>query len=252
MRSSPIHKLLFRLGIMAILLLTLIAESGITRADNAVVVSIAFDQKDVIIGRTPRLFILITNPTPDAIRSTKFQCIADGKSISGQSISQLPSTIAATGSFQTEQIYRAVAPGITTVHCELTAVDLVTGATITVSSLPDQVSVNSETRLSYDATSGTHVATVGQAVYINVVMSNHGSTPFTIDDQSCIELGRSIAFSTKSPVKPTLPAGQSQFIQYGGVAISTGTVNIGCTLRATDTTGHTVMIFAPLINIVVK
>src|SRR5206468_1459811 len=100
----------------------------------------------------------------------------------------------------------------------------------------------------------THVTTVGQAVYINVIISNRGTTPFTINDQSCIELGRSLIFTSKSPANtvPVLPGGQSQFIQYTGKAVSTGTVNIGCTVNATDSSGNTVMLFAPLINIVVK
>jgi hypothetical protein len=254
MRTRSVDKLLFRLGLMVILLLALIAESGVTRAADSVYIDIAFDQTNVQIGRTPGLFILITNSSPDAIRATKFQCIADGTSIKGQSISQLPGTIAANGSFRTVQYYRAVSAGTTSVHCELTATDLVTGATITVSSPSSQVIVISETRLWQEANSGTHVATVGQAVYINVVLSNRGTTPFTINDQSCIELGRSLIFTSKSPANtvPVLPGGQSQFIQYAGRAVSTGTVIIGCTVNATVSSGNTVMLFAPLINIVVK
>ncbi|MBC7812417.1 MAG: hypothetical protein H7175_14770, partial [Burkholderiales bacterium] len=157
-------------------------------------VSIAFDQYVATIGRTPRLAISISNLGPNPIRTTRFECIKQGTSLSASSISQRPAVIAANSTFTTEQYYRAASPGITQVHCELDATDMVTGETINIVTPTQTVEVLSETRLYFNAYSATRVATVGQTVYLTALYGNRGQTPFTNISISCPQLGRSLEF----------------------------------------------------------
>jgi len=252
MRTQTLQKLAFRVGITVILLLMLVAGSGITHADAPVTISLAIDLYPVV-GNTPRLYITITNPLPDTIHVTKLQCDSSNSSLRAMSINQLPSTIPANGTFQTYQYYRAMSGGTATISCTLTGTDTVTGASVTATGTSDSIEVQSETRLYYSASSGTHVATVGQAIYIDVIYGNRGKTPFTITEQSCTDFGNKIVFTTKSPAPSTiLPPGQTFHVQYGGVAISKGDEFVQCILRATDSDGNAIRLFSPAVNFTIK
>jgi len=184
---------------------------------------------------------------------TKLQCDSNNPALRAMSINQLPSTIPANGTFQTYQYYRAMSGGTATISCNLTGVDSITGATITATGTSDSIEVQSETRLYYNAYSGTHVATVGQAIYVDVIYGNRGKTPFTITDQSCTNFGNKIVFTTKSPAPSNiLPPGQTFHVQYRGVATSRGDDFIQCILRATDSDGNAVRLFSPVVNFTIK
>ena len=215
--------------------------------------SIAFDQYVATIGRTPRLDIAISNLGPNTIRSTRFECFAQGTSLTASSISQRPSLIAPNSTFRTEQYYRAASPGITNVRCELDAVDTVTGEVVNLVSPTQTVEVLSETRLYFNAYSATRVATVGQTVYLTALYGNRGQTPFTNISISCVQLGRALEFISSTPVQTTIPAGQSRFVEYRLLAVRPGFGPIACTITATDSTnGQQVTLPAPTVTIEVR
>jgi uncharacterized repeat protein (TIGR01451 family) len=215
--------------------------------------SIAFDQYVATIGRTPRLDIAISNLGPNTIRSTRFQCIVQGTSLSASSISQLPSTIAPNTTFRTVQYYRAVSPGFTQVTCELDAVDTVTGETVHIVSPTQTVEVLSETRLYFNAYSATRVATVGQTVFLTALYGNRGTTPFTNISISCVELGRALEFISSTPVQTTILPGQSRFVEYKLLAVRPGFGPFACSITATDSTnGQQITLPAPTVTIEVR
>jgi hypothetical protein len=238
--------------VVSSLMLTLMLAAAPAFAAGASV-NIAFDQTNVTIGRTIRLAIQITNSEPNPIRATSFRCIADGTALSASSISQLPATIAANGVFNTEQYYRAASAGTTTVHCELAAVNTVTGAQVTASSPALSVVVQPESKLNFNASSATRVATVGQAVFVIATYDNVGRTTFNNIVVSCVQLGRSLESVSTSPTRTTLPPGQSAFVQSQWRAVRPGFAPIACSITATDaSTGATVNILAPNVNIEVR
>jgi hypothetical protein len=215
-------------------------------------VNIAFDQSNVTIGRTIRLGIQIVNSEPNTIRATSFRCISEGSSLSASSISQLPSTIAANGVFNTEQYYRAASAGTTTVHCELVAVNTVTGVQVTANSPALSVVVQASSGLNFNASSATRVATVGQAVFVMATYDNVGQTTFNNIVVSCVQLGRSLESVSTSPTRTSLPPGQSAFVQSQWRAVRVGFADISCSITATDSNGQTVNILAPNVNIEVR
>jgi hypothetical protein len=254
MRTRSMNKLFFRFGMIVLLALILIAESGITRADDSVIVSIAIDQTVVTIGRTPKLTIDISNTLSHTIRVTRLQCIKSGTSLTSNSINPMPSTIAANGAFRTTQSYKAVSPGTTTIHCELTATNTVTGTIVTASSNSVSVNVLSETRLYFDVTSSSGSVKVGQTVYVTAKFGNRGKTPFTNLSINCIDMGQSLFFVSSTPLQSTILPGQSGFVRYtlqgsrqGGEGL------ISCQLTATDSSnGQQVTLPAPTVHILVK
>jgi len=236
----------------ALLIVLLIAPAAFAQAAD-VSVSIAFDQSQATIGRTPKLSITISNLGQNPIRSTRLRCLAQGTSLSASSISRLPGIIAANSRFDTEQYYRAASPGITTVTCTLDAVDAVTGEVISITSPPQTVEVLSETRLYFNASSATRVATVGQAVFVMANYGNRGGTTFTNVQVSCVELGRSLEFVSSRQTLTTLRPGQSGFVEYRLQAVRPGSAPIACSITATDTgTNMQVTLPAPTVNIEVR
>lgn len=208
---------------------------------------------NIAIGRTLRLVIEINNQEASSIRVTRLVCLQQGNSLSASSISQLPGIIAANSVFKTEQYYRASAPGTATVHCELTAINIASGAQINVVGYNSFATVSPETRLYFNAYSATRVATVGQAVFFNAIFGNRGQTTFTNLNISCPELGRSLVYISSTPLQSSIPPGQSGFVQYQLKAVRPGAAPILCSLTATDSsTGSQVTLSAPVINIEVR
>lgn len=217
------------------------------------ILSDGFDQYVMTIGRTPKLSISISNPGPNAIRSTGLRCTSQGTSITASSISRLPGLIAPNTRFETEQYYRAVAPGFTDVTCTFTATDMVTGAAISVTSPVQRVEVLSETRLYFNASSATRVATVGQTIFLMANYGNRATTTFSNVQVSCVELGRSLIFTGFRQTQTTLPPGQSGFAEYRLEAVRPGPAPIACTVTALDTSTNTsVTLPAPTVNIEVR
>jgi hypothetical protein len=253
-RSSS--KLVSRIGIMLILLLMLIAESGVTQAIGGPVLSITatFNQGLATVGNTPLLTINVTSTDGNRISNVSVYCTQFGNSLTHNSINNVPSTISPNGSFTVTQLYRANVPGVTQLNCSVTGIDTITHGGVGATSGEAGVNVLSETRLYMNATSGTHVATVGQAFYIDIPFGNQGKTPFTNVGLSCNEPVGPIVLLELQTATPsnTLPAGQSGFIQYRGFATSPGTLSIQCSINATDSDGKVVNLTAPVINITVK
>ncbi len=254
MGTYSVRKWLVRWDVLTLILLMSVMGSGVSlAADASVTMSISVDYHYPVIGTTPHMYTLIYNPLSDAIRVVKLQCDSDNPALRAMSIHQLPSIISANDRFLADQYYRAMSAGTAIIHCDLTAVDTVTGATVTATGTSDPIEVQSETRLYYSASSGTHVATVEQAYYLDVIYGNRGNTPFTILEQSCEDFGRHLVFSIKSPAPSTiLPPGQTFHVQYAGTAFSKGDGFIQCILRATDSDGNAVRLFSDFVRYTVK
>jgi hypothetical protein len=253
MPNYSVRKIVLRCVLMMILLVTLIAESGVTRAIGGISVSIVFDQTVATIGRTPLLTIDISSSESNPIRVTRLQCIKSGTSLTSNSINPMPSTIPANGFFRTQQLYRANTPGLTQVTCEFNGVDTVTGATVAATSNTVGVNVLSETRLYFDVTSSSQVATLGQAVYVIAKFGNRGTTPFTNLSLDCIDLAHALFFISQTPLQSTILPGQSGFVQIHLQAVQRTTGLIVCSLTATDSSnGQQITLPAPTLKIVVK
>ena len=258
MRTRSMKKLAFRFGIIVVLLVLLIAETGITRALDVVRLDIAFDQTVATIGRTPLLTIDISSVSGNPIRVTSLKCTtSDGHVLTSNSINPMPSTIPAetnnnVGFFRTQQLYRANAPGNAQVTCSFTGVDPLLGQVAAISNTVG-VNVLSETRLYFDVTSASKTATLGQTVYVVAKFGNRGKTPFTNLTLDCIDMGHAFFFVSNTPLQSTILPGQSGFVQYGLQAVQKTTGMIVCSLTATDTsTGQQVSLPAPTVKIEVK
>ena len=255
MRTQTTKKILFRVGIMAILLLMLIAESGVTLAIGGPVLSvnIAFDQDIASIGQTPLLSIDISNTGDQPVVVNSLVCTLFGTSLTYNSINPMPSVIPAHSDFHAHQLYRANTAGETTVTCAVGGYGKFSNTAIGATSNAAGVNVLPDNGLYIYASSGTHVATVGQAIYIDITVGNRSKTPFEITDLSCSETGPSIPLVLQTtPPSNTLSAGQIDFVQYRGFAMGKGTLGIQCAISATDSHGAAVKRFAPVINITVK
>ncbi|MFN8528301.1 MAG: hypothetical protein U0670_06795 [Anaerolineae bacterium] len=102
--------------------------------------------------------------------------------------------------------------------------------------------------LRFTAYTASHVATVGQAVFINAVYSNIGKATLTNISVNCAELGRALGFEFSTTGRTTLPPGQSSFIQYRLTAIRTGGGTTSCAISATNAvTGEQIHLLAPLV-----
>ena len=254
MHIHSVRKFSLRFGLLAILALMLIVESGVTLAQTEpVFVTIGFTPKVIGIGKTSQLGIVISNAEPNPIRVTSLKCVQSGSSVTASAISPMPNVLGVEETFITSQAYRGVSVGTTTVHCDLTAVDTVTGRMISVSSGSLPVDVIPEVGLYFDAVSATKVATVGQAVFIQAKYGNRGKTTYTNLSLSCVELGRALGFVSATPLKTTIPPGQSGFVEQRWQAIRTGGGPIACSFTATESvSGKEITITAPTIQIIVK
>jgi len=252
LRSRYYAKTVFRIAVSFVLIAFFLIQNASVRAAG-ITISIAFDQSVIVIGKTAKLSITIVNLEPNAIRVTQFRCSAQGTSVKGASISQLPTTIVANGTFLTQQFYRAVSPGTTQVVCELTATNLVTGAQIMATSPPQTVEVLAESRLFFGVYSSTQILSVGQTVVITALYGNRGTTTFTNINISCVELGRSLENTGGLLTQTTLPPGWSLFVQYTWRAVRPGFAPIACSITATESsTGTQVTLLAPIVNIQVR
>jgi hypothetical protein len=252
MRIRSYGKVVCRIAV-ALILVTLFLVGRINVHAAGADIRTAFDAYVIAIGKTAKLSISIVNSEPNTIRVTQFRCNAQGTSVKGASISQLPGTIAANGTFQTEQFYRAVAPGFTQVTCELTATNVVTGAQITAISPPQTIEVLAETRLYFAVYSSAQTLNIGETVVITTLYGNRGTTTFTNISISCVELGRSLESVSQTPTQSVLPPGWSLFVQHTWRAVRSGPGPIACSIFATESSsGAQVMIPAPLVYIQVR
>jgi hypothetical protein len=241
---------------VALFLLLLAPHFVVTNPAHAAEIAVgnSFDQPTIVIGKTSKLSIFISNPGPNSIRSTRFQCFSEGTSAVGASISQLPTVIAANSVFRTEQYYRGVSGGPTQVHCELTAVDTLTGQQITARGPTVTIAVLTETRLYYTTSPSTTLMNVGETIVVTSLYGNRGSVTFTNVQIFCNELGRGVLFGiARTPVQSTLPPGWSLSAQETWVAARSGFTIIQCTLNATESSNGTVVTLpAPLIYVTVR
>jgi hypothetical protein len=256
MRTPSINKLLFRFSLFFALALTLMAHNTTQAADYRVIVEIAFDRPAVVIGKSFLLYISIANTIFEhPVKVTRFECFTDGTSVRGATINHKPSTLAVNQIFQTQQMYRAVAPGLTTIYCELTGYDTLTGVAVSGYSQSLGMNVIDEKRLYFDVTSPSNVAKVGQITFLQVKFGNRGKTPFSIHSIECTRLGRGepLVFISKTPLPTVILPGQSAYMEYRWQPLSRGLVSISCTLNAVDsTTGNYVILPAPYLSITVR
>lgn len=241
-----------------VLLLLLVAETGVTLALDVVRLNIVFDQTVATIGRTPLLTIDISSASGSPIRVTSLKCTtSDGRVLTSNSINPMPSTIPAetnngVGFFRTQQLYRANAPGNAQVTCSFTGVDPILGQVAAISNTVG-VNVLSETRLYFDVTSASKTATVGQIISVIAKFGNRGKTPFTNLSLDCLDMGHGFFFISSTPTQSTILPGQSGFVELRLQAVQKTTGMISCNLTATDTSnGQQVTLPAPTLKIEVK
>lgn len=217
-------------------------------ADPAAYISVGFGSETfgtIVIGRSLPLYISISIG-PNPVRATSLQCFQNGTSLNASSISRLPNTIlfAPNAGFNTEQYYRAVSAGATSVHCVFKGTDTVTGIPFTVTSLSADLVVSGEQRLYVDAYSGTQTAPVGELISLMVIYGNRGRNTLTNVQVSCSQLGRGIAFVGFHQTQTTVPSGQSGFAQYRLQGFFQGATGLFiCGVAATDSiTGELIVL----------
>jgi len=232
----------------------LIGESSPIHAqDTQIFWGLSFSQSLIGIGQTAKLSIVISNAEPNPIKVTRLQCIPSSSAASASPISPMPTTLTVEQTFQTAQTYKGVSVGTVTVHCEITAVDTVTGATYTSNSGSVTLDVITQMGLYFTANSATKVATVGQSVYVISKFGNRGKTAFTNVILSCAELGRAMVFVSGTPRPTLIPPGQSATVTDRWQAVRTGDGSVFCSLTATESaSGKSVTLTAPTISITVK
>ncbi len=254
MSTHSHRKFFLRFGLLVTIALLLMAGNAVNAQAEQIFMTIGFNPKVIGLGQTAKLDIVISNAEPNPVRVTSLQCTPSGSAATASAISPMPTTLGVEATFITSQSYRGVAIGSTTVSCNLTAVDTVTGATYTASSIgPATVDVISQVGLYFTAYSATRVATVGQAVFVISKFGNRGKTAYTNLNLSCVELGRALEFVSSTPLQSTIPAGQSGFVESRWLAVRTGGGPISCAFTATESvSGKQITIMAPLIQITVK
>ena len=254
MRTYSLSRLFIRLSVVALTLFMFIGENSLIHAqDTQIFWGISFPQSLIGIGQTIKLSIAISNAEPNPIRVTNLRCIPSSSAVSISAISPLPTTLTVEQTFLTTQTYRGLSVGTVTVHCEITAVDTVTGATYISSSSATTLDVIPEMGLYFTANSATQVATVGQTIFVISKFGNRGKTAFINLSLSCAEMGRALVFVSGTPVQGTIPPGQSGLVQDRWLAVRTGGGPIVCSLTATESaSGKQVTLTAPMINIMVK
>jgi hypothetical protein len=246
-------RFLFRLAALLTIILGFAMQAlPAHTADIEITIGTGFNEMGPVpIGRTYRMYIEIVNYSPNPIRANTFTCVSQGTSLSASSISRLPNTvvIGVNETFYSEQYYRAVSPGTTTVICTLTGTDMVTGLPFTKVSSPiySSLEVMADPGLSFEAYTATHVATVGQEVYITGVYHNHGKTTFTNIQFQCFE-GLSLRLLSSRQNQPTVQPGQSGFVELRYMVYQGSTGSFLCSLTATDSsTQKQITLLSPFI-----
>ena len=209
--------------------------------DNSYVeVNIGFRDTAYVItpvGSTQHLDIRFTNSGPNSIRATSLQCNQNGTSLRASSISRLPNSMvfAPGASFQTEQIYQAVSAGTTFINCTLKYTDLATGTNLVNTSTSTFLNINDEPTLYVRAASSSQTATVGQAIFLQVLYGNHGKGTLTNIQVACGELGRGVAFVSQRQNMTTLRSIESGFAEIRMVGLFPGaSALVLCQVGATD------------------
>jgi hypothetical protein len=255
MSGRSLKRSLVRFGLMLVLSILILGSRVAYAQAEQIFMSIRFSQALIGIGQTVKLDIVFSNAYPNPIRVTSLQCTQSGTSVTASAISPIPNVVGVEATYEGSQTYRGVATGTTTVHCDVTAVDTVTGATYTATSpVPATIDVIPQMGLYFTAYSATRVATVGQSIFVISKFGNRGKTAFTNLTLSCAELGgRSIRFVSGTPMPLTIPPGQSRFVEDRWVAFRKGDGSMICSLTATESvSGKQIILFAPIISITVK
>lgn len=193
------------------------------------------------LGATPRLSIYFGNTGPHSIQATSLQCTQQGTSLSASSISRLPNTVvfAPGQDFRTEQFYRAMSEGTTSVQCVLKGIDLVTGVSFMASSSQATVYVSGDTRLYVNAYSASQTATPGQTIFLTVIYGNRGISVLTDIEVDCGPANRSMSITGKRQTQTTLRPGESGFVEYRLLAnLAGGGGFFRCNVSAIDSYLH--------------
>lgn len=253
--SSRFHTL-FRLGLLLAMLFAV--QLLPARAQDSAFISISFGNQvfsTTTIGKSFPLDISIAagaNP----IRGGSLQCTQTGTSLSASSISRLPNTvlISANQGFRTEQYYRGVSAGTTSVSCIFQGTDTVTGQLFSVTSNTESITVSSEQRLVVEAYSSTNNAAVGEAIYLRVLFNNRGPNTFNNVEVTCSQLGSGIAFISATQSQYTLPSGQSGVATYKLQGAFSGASGLFlCSVSATDSvTGEVITLNANAVPIRIR
>lgn len=238
-------KTVFRLGmLMAVLFAVQLLPAR--AADPAAYISISFGNQTfstTTIGNSFPLDISLSagaNP----IRGGSLQCYQSGSSLSASSISRSPNTvlIGAGQGFRTEQYYRAVAAGTTSVYCVFQGTDTVTGLPFSVTSSTVGIDVSGESRLVVQAYSSTNSAAVGESISLKVLFNNRGLHTLNNIEVVCGQLGRGIAFISATQTRYSLPAGQSGYADYKLQGMFSGASGLFlCSVSATDSVTNEVI-----------
>ena len=248
--SSRLHSLC-RLGMLLVVLLAV--QIWPANAADEASLNIHFGPEASgtnTIGKSyPLLIDIVADANP--IRGGSLQCFQAGSSLSASSISRLPNTvlIGANQTFKSEQYYRAVAAGETSVYCVFKGTDTVTGLPFTVTSSPVSLVVSSESRLYFSVSNPLqNYITTGQDAYITVVYGNRGNSTLTNIYVACGPGNRGFLLQLKRQTRTSLPPGQSGFAEFVAPHALAGAF-LSCGIVATDSsTGETISLASPFIR----
>lgn len=223
------------------------------RAANEASLTIQFGQAATgtnTIGKSfPLLIDIVAGANP--IRGGSLTCSQNGTSLSASSISRLPNTvlIGAGQSFKSEQYYRTVAVGTTSVSCVFKGTDTVTGLPFTITSNTVSLDVSGEARLVFEVSANLqNTITTGQDVYLTAVYTNRGSSTLTNISVFCGPGNLGFLIQLNQQTRTTLPPGQSGFAQFVAPHVLAGAY-LSCGIVATDSsTGETIVLNSPFIR----
>jgi hypothetical protein len=254
MQSSFSLKPLFRLSLF--LMVMLAVQLLPARANDSPSFNIYFGPEvwgTITIGRSFPLSIdIVAGANP--IRGISLQCSQEGTALSAQSISRLPNTvlIGAHQTFHTEQYYRAVAAGTTSVSCVFKGTDTVTGLPFTMSSSTTSLDVSGETRLYFDVSGTQFYVATGEDARLMVVYANRGSSLLTNINVSCGPGNRGFLIDLKRQTRTSLPPGQSGFAEFVAPDVLSGAL-LSCFISATDSsTGELIALQSGAVRFTLK
>jgi hypothetical protein len=236
MQRTSHLKSLFCLGIL--LAMVFAVQLLPARAQDAASLTISFGLETTgtnTIGKSYPLSINImagANP----VRGGSLQCFQNGTVLSASSISRLPNSvlIGANQAFKTEQYYRTVAAGTSSVYCVFNGTDTVTGLPFSVTSNTVSLTVSGEKRLNFSVQAASeNFVSMGQDVYFNVVYSNRGTTTLTNINVVCSPGNRGFQLGLKQQNYTTLTPGQSGYAQFFAPHVLAGAY-FTCGITAVD------------------
>lgn len=234
MRSSFSLKPLFRLSALLIIFAVYLLPARAAAAPSFIASWGPETWGTITLGRSFPLLINITagdNP----IRGVSLQCSQAGTSLSASSISRLPNTvlIGAHQTFRTEQYYRAVSAGATSVSCVFKGTDTVTGLPFTLTHTSLSLNVSAENRLYFDVSGTQFYVATGEDARLMVVYANRGSSTLTNINVSCGPGNRGFIIQLYRQTRTSLPPGQSGFAEFVAPDVLSGAL-LSCFISAHD------------------